>query len=681
VTLRLALPDSPPPIPRDGAFDLDDDDRALLLRRGRVGSMDVSCRIVMPAMESNLGTRDGRVSGRLIAYYAARARGGVAWVTTENTSIHPSGRVTPVMLRIETDDDGAAFAPLADAVHAAGSRLLVQLSHAGRQTLAEFAGGPPWAPSAIPCPVMKDEPRAMTHDDVRMLVDAFAAGARRAQRAGADGVELHMAHGYLLCGFLSPDSNRRDDTWGGDTERRCAFPAAVLRAIRSECGRDFVVISRISADEYTEDGIHPEEAVRIARALVDAGSDALHVSACNYESMFWNIPTYFLPEAPFASLAGRIRRETGVPVVAVGRIQRPAVAARVLRSGEADFLAMGRALIADPDLVAKVRARQSSRIRPCLACNRCIASINGARLECTVNPEIGIEGGDSGEGRGVRHARAPRRVVVVGAGVAGLAAALACVRRGEHVRLVERRALLGGQLDVAGMPPGKEPVAWYAAWLEGELRRAAEASAHANRLILLINRIFTPADATGADVLVWAAGSRPLVRRFPGDDALPHVPLDDAMRNPALAGPRPLVIGGGAGGAECAHWLATRGAQVTVVEIKRKIARDLIPNLRFHLERELLHAGVLCHTQVENLRFEGPGGRTARFEVRRAGGLTVDEVSAIVDAAGREPVPPPASEALAAAGFFGEVVLAGDAERPASIFEALAAARDRVGVT
>ncbi len=649
MTLRVDLPPRGD-VPRDYTGDLSAEGIAALLAPGRIGSMEVASRIVLPAMESNLGTKDGRVTPRLIDYYVERARGGVAWVTTENTSIHASGRVTPLMLRIETDEEGMGFAPLADAIHEAGSKLLVQLSHAGRQTLHEFAGGPPWAPSAIPCPIMKDEPRAMTDGDVHELIACFVAGATRAQGAGADGVELHMAHGYLLCGFLSPDQNHRDDAWGGDTAWRCAFPCAVVAGIRAACGPDFAIVARVSADEYVEGGIEPDEAIAIAKRLVEAGVDALHVSACNYESMFWNIPTYFLPEAPFAPLARRIKLEVDVPVITVGRLHRPAVAARALLSGQADFVAMGRALIADPHIPRKLREATAADIRPCLACNRCIASINGARLECTVNPDIGFER---------RGARADGVVVVVGGGVAGMAAALGAVEGGAQVTIIERNTL-GGQLDVAAMPPGKEPVGWYDAWLQRRLRASG-----AN---IIEGRSATAADLEGVDTLVWAAGSTPTPRRWPGDEDLRHVGLDEAMRDPSTVGQRPVVVGAGAGGSEAAHWLAHQGADVVLLEARRKIAHNLIPNLRFHLERELEEEAVRCYVQVKDMQFEGDD---LSFRTRKDGDVLVMGVTALVDAAGRQALKPP-EELLA--GFTGRVIELGDAAEPGSIFEALTGA-------
>lgn len=651
MTLQIHLPPDAPAVPRSYGH-LDPAGRAALLAPGRIGSLSLRCRVVQPAMETNLGTRDGRVTERLIDYYAARAEGGVGLVIVENTSVHPSGRVTPGMLRIETDADGAAFAPLARRVQDAGAALFVQLSHAGRQTLSEFAGGPPWAPSALPCPIMKDLPRAMSEADVHTLIAAFVAGARRAQAAGADGVELHAAHGYLLCGFLSPYSNHRDDAWGGDTARRCGFPAAVVRGVKEACGAEFPVSVRLSADEYVQGGIEPDEAVEVARRLVAAGADALHVSACNYESMFWNIPTYFLPEAPFVPLAARIKQAVDVPVISVGRLHRPEVAARVLTDGMADFVSIGRGLIAEPALVRGIRDGTDGR--PCLACNRCIASINGARLECTVNPDVGWEGAAH---RALPGLASGDRILVVGAGPAGLEATLRARAAGHPVTLVDRRTSLGGQLDLAAMPPGKEPVQWYLDWL---VDRVVASGAD-----LVLGRAARRSDLTGVAAMIWAAGSDATPRTVPGAELVPHLALDAAMRDPAAAGPRPLVLGGGAGGAECAHLLAHGGASVVLIELKRKIATDLLPSLRYHLAEELEHERVQVLTLVRSVRFDGT---TAHIAARKLGPVSVEGVTSIVLAAGRTPVAVP--EALVE-GFEGAVHLLGDARRPASIFEAV----------
>ncbi len=649
MTLRLPDFGGLPPTPRLYDDGWTDADREILLRPGALGPLALRNRVVMPAMESNLGDRGGFVTPRLTAYYGARSAGGAALIITENTSVHRSGRVTAAMLRIETDEHGAAFATLADRVHHDGARLFVQLSHAGRQTLSDFTGETPWAPSALPCPVMKEAPRAIENDDITGLIDAFAAGAFRARQAGADGVELHMAHGYLLGGFLSPDQNRRDDAWGGDTDRRCAFPCAVVAAIRARCGPEFPIQARISADEYVDGGMHPGEALEVVSRLVRAGVTSLSVSACNYESMFWNIPPSYLPEGPFVGLAGRVRAAVGVPVVAVGRLHRPSVAAAVLRRGDADFVAIGRGLIADPRLVSRIEHGNVSRIRPCLSCNRCIASISGSTLECAVNPEIGREG------LGAPPSISGRRVLVVGGGPAGLTAAVRLADEGAQVRLIERRDVLGGQLDLAAAAPGKEPVQWWWRWLVTEVR--------SRDIEVVCGRAAGPEDLEGCDAVFWAAGSVARTLDLSGEGALPVLTLDEAVREPLRAGLRPVVVGGGAGGAEAAHALAALGARPVILEAKRKIARDLIPSLRHHMEEHLASLGVRAYVMVTELRQEG---RTLAFRARPEGELRIDDATALVFAVGRTSVPWP--DWLVASGV--QVTCIGDAHEPGSFYEA-----------
>lgn len=633
--------------PKDFGADWDDGARDLLLAPGSLGGLTLRNRVVLPAMETNLAELDGTVGPRLIAYYRARARGGTALIITENTSVHPSGRVTRQMLRLESDHDGHCFGPLVEAVHAEGARIFVQLSHAGRQTLADTVGGPPWAPSELPCPMMKEVPRVMTEADIHTLIDAFAAAAARAHRAGADGVELHMAHGYLLCGFLSPDQNRREDSWGGDLERRLAFPRAVVRAIRARCGQDFAIQARLSADEFVEGGITPEDCEVVVKQLVEDGVGSVSISGCNYESMHWNIPSYFLPEGTFVPLARRIRQTTRVPVIAVGRLHRPAAAARALREGSADFVAIGRGQIADPDYVAHLRA---GTVRPCFACNRCIASINGSLLECAVNADVGFED------EPLDSRWAGRRVLVVGGGPAGLDAALRAHRLGASVVVVEKRPCLGGQLDLASMPGGKEPVLWYLRWWQ---ERIVEAG-----IEVRLGRELRPSDLQGVDDVIWAAGSWPVDRRIDGDSAVPHLPLDLVMRDPRLAGLRPLVLGGGAGGAEAAHLLATHGARPVVVEMKRRLARDLAASVRFHLEKELQREGVEAYTNVVSLRLDGDG---LSVGLKAGPAPQIAGITSVVLAAGRAPVPLPAflqDQSL-------PIHVLGDALRPGSVAEAL----------
>jgi 2,4-dienoyl-CoA reductase (NADPH2) len=268
-----------------------------------LGPIELPNRIVMPAMDPSLADPDGRVTPAFHHHYLERVRGGAGLVITGNVAVEPRGRLSPWMAMLADDEATSGFARLCADVRAAGGHLFIQLSHAGRQTVSQFAGGQPVSASAIPCPVMRDPPRALTEDEIDATIEAFARAAARARAAGAHGVELHMAHGYLVCQFLSPYSNHRTDGFGGSETGRVRFAVELVRRVRARVGPDFVVQCRLSADERVEGGITPDLCARQAEALVRAGADAISVSACNYESYRFNMPAYYLPEATYADLA------------------------------------------------------------------------------------------------------------------------------------------------------------------------------------------------------------------------------------------------------------------------------------------------------------------------------------------------------------------------------------------
>jgi len=419
----------------------------------RIGAMTVKNRIVLPAMGTRLADRQGYLTDRLIAYYRERARGGAGYLTVEHACVHPSGRAHENMVGLYDDRYIEGFARLAEAVHQEGAKVVVQLNHAGRQTLSTITGEQPVAPSAVACPIMKEVPRALTADEIPGLVDAFCQAALRVKASGCDGVEFHMARGYLFCQFLSPHANQRQDEYGGDVLRRCRFALAVLESVRRQVGPDFPLICRISADEMVAGGLRIDESKIIARHLQKAGADAIHVSACTYASYAYNMPCYYLEEGCFAHLAAEIKSVVDVPVIAVGRIRTPSKAESLLQSGQADLVAMGRALIADPFLPQKSFSGAVAAIRPCLSCNRCFESISQDKLTCAVNPDVGVE---------IRSktslALKRKQLLVVGAGPGGMEAAKVAAERGHRVVLYEAQQQLGGQLRQASLPPHENRV-------------------------------------------------------------------------------------------------------------------------------------------------------------------------------------------------------------------------------
>jgi 2,4-dienoyl-CoA reductase-like NADH-dependent reductase (Old Yellow Enzyme family)/thioredoxin reductase len=567
----------------------------MLFQSGQIGTMEVRNRIVMPAMATHLADPQGGITDSLISYYGARAKGGVGYITVEHTCVHPSGRAHGKMVCLHNDHYIEGFKKLAEVVHNLGSKIVVQLNHAGRQTLSSVTGQQILSASAIPCPLMKEVPRALSRDEIRTLVDSFSEAALRVKRAGCDGVEFQMGHGYLICQFLSPYSNRRPDEYGGPTTNRTRFALEIIENTRKKVGDQFPLICRISGDEMVDGGLNLKETQAISRELVTAGIHAIHVSACNYESYAFNMPCYYLSEGCFTHLAEGIKAVVNVPVIAVGRIRTPAFAEEILREGKADLVAMGRALIADPNLPEKAERGAFREIRPCLSCNKCVESISKDRLECTVNPDIGVEGKLERSPKGTA-----KKIFVIGGGPGGMQAAKVALEMGHQVTLYEAGAELGGQLKSASLPPMKGAF--------GELRDYFETALAARGVTLKLNTECTSAtvERERPDAIIAANGPK-----SPKPAGPRVMDSHEALNHPQGVGNKILVIGGGPRGAEVAHYFSSRGKQVTIVEMGNKIGLGLPTSLRFHLEKKLRESHVQFLTRTKLLFFTEGGIRVS----------------------------------------------------------------------
>ena len=620
----------------------------------RIGSLELENRIVMPAMGTGLVGADGSVGERLIRYYRERAAGGAGLIITENLGIHPTGKNNSYMAMIDHDDRLEGLTRLVDEVHRAGGRIAAQLNHAGRQTLSSFTGSEIVAPSAVPCPLMKEMPRELAPGEIHDLVESFARAALRARTARFDAVEIHMAHGYLICQFLSPFSNLRTDEYGGTPAGRARFALEVLEAVKGRVGGDFPVICRISADEKVEGGLTLEESAPIAARLVEAGADAINVSACNYSTFHLNVPCYYLDEGCFLDLAGAIREAVDLPVIGVGRIWLPEQAEEALARGDADLVAMGRALIADPRLPEKARLGRSDAIRPCLACNRCFESMAAGGLACMVNPDLGPD-----RRAVVPEGSGPLRVVVVGGGPAGMEAACSARALGHDVSLFEAGPELGGQVAAASVPPGKAHfirlVQYYIGRLE-ELGVRVVTSTHCTAKMI---------EREGPDRVIVATGAVGRVDGIdldPGTEVLTYM---EALSRPDGVGPWVVVIGGGPEGAEVADTFSAMGRKVTLLELRRKIGLGLPASVRMNLEERLERAGVEIMTRTRVLR---AGSESIEIE-RRKKRSEIRGFDSVVLAIGRTRVGGLAEE-LEARGLSVHVI--GDARKPRNILEAIA---------
>ena len=424
----------------------------ILLTPGRIGSVEIRNRIVMPPMTTRTADEEGRVTDDTIAYYMARVRGGVGLITCEMASPSKEGRHRRRELGIYDDRFLPGLRRLSDAIHSGGAKASIQLGHGGGHTRIDICGETPLAPSAIPHAVFEVTnetivPKAMTLADIRATVEAFAAAAARARQAGFDCVEIHAAHGYLISQFLTPFENRRTDDYGGSLENRARFGLEVLHAVKAAAG--IPVIFRISVDDYFPEGLPYAEGKQAALWAAQAGADALHIAAGHYRSLpsaARMIPPMAYPEATFLDYAADIKKHVGVPVIAVGRLGDPDKAAEAIASGKADFVALGRGLIADPEWVEKVR--RGEPVRRCLACNTCVNDMRGGSpLRCVVNGAAGQErrflGGSPPAGE---------RIAVIGAGPAGLTYA-SLVADKNAVTIFERENSAGGAFRYAGKAP------------------------------------------------------------------------------------------------------------------------------------------------------------------------------------------------------------------------------------
>jgi 2,4-dienoyl-CoA reductase-like NADH-dependent reductase (Old Yellow Enzyme family) len=425
----------------------------ILLKPGYVGNIEIPNRIVMPPMTTRTADLEGFVTEDSIAYYRARAEGGAGLITVEMAAPEKAGRHRHHELGIYDDKFVPGLTRLVAEIHSHGSKASIQLGHGGGHTREDISGERPIAPSAIPHPVFEVTfqtiiPDEMTNERIQQTISAFAAAAKRAEDAGFDCVEIHAAHGYLISQFLTPYENRRTDEYGGSLVNRARFGLSILRAVKDRINRA-AVIFRLSVDDYFPEGMPYSEGKQVAIWAAEAGADALHITAGHYRSLpsaARQIPPMALPEATFLRYAADIRRQVKVPIIAVGRLGDPAVARFAIESGKADFVALGRALIADPQWLSKVIRGEPPR--RCLACNTCVDEMrSGSRLGCVVN-------GAAGRERHFNDAQMVKgqRIAVVGAGPAGLTYA-SLVAEGNAVTVFEKAAQPGGSFRHVGKAP------------------------------------------------------------------------------------------------------------------------------------------------------------------------------------------------------------------------------------
>jgi 2,4-dienoyl-CoA reductase (NADPH2) len=511
-----------------------------LLKPLDLGPVAIKNRVMMGSMHTGLEEAPDGFS-RLTAYFAERARGQAGLLVTGGIALNRAGRVTEGSAMLSNDSEMARHIPITTVVHEHDAKIVLQILHAGRYAFHKALV----APSAIQAPINIFKPRALRGEEIPALVGDFVRCARLAQQAGYDGVEVMGSEGYLINQFVAKRTNRRDDLWGGDFKRRIRFPVQIVSGIRGALGRDFLIIYRLSLIDLVPGGSTWPQVVALARAVTDAGADAINTGIGWHET---RIPTIaaVVPRAAFTVLTAELRAAVNVPVIASNRINTPDVAEAVLSAGQADMVSLARPLLADPRFVAKAAQGRRDEINTCIACNQaCLDHIfEGKVATCLVNPMACRE-----TELALKPAEKSKNIAVVGAGPAGLAVAVSAARRGHRVTLYEAEDQIGGQLIIARNVPGKAEF--------NETLRYFQRQLALTGVKVFLGRTIQAREllAGGFAEVVLATGVVPRRVSVSGAD-LPHVfSYEQVLRCKVTVGRRVAIIGAGGIGFDTALFL------------------------------------------------------------------------------------------------------------------------------
>lgn len=563
----------------------------------KIGNMTVKNRFVVPPMGNNFANTDGTMSEQSAAYYGARAKGGFGLITLEATVVHPGAKGGPRKPCLYDDSTIESFKHVIDVCHEAGAKVSIQLQNAGPEGNAKNAGAPIKAASAIPSVYGRDIPEELTTEEIYEMIEGYGTAAERAMKAGADAVEIHMAHGYLISSFLSPRTNKRVDEFGGCFENRMRFSRLIIEKIREKTGDKLAVLARINSSDEILGGLDVHDSAAIAAYLEDCGTDALHVSrAVHIKDEYMWAPTA-VHGGFSAELVTEIKRAVSIPVITVGRFTEPQYAELLVRQGRADLVAFGRQSLADPQMPNKAKEEHLEDIIPCIACLQgCVPNMyQGKPVQCLANPFLGHEC------EGIKQAETVKNVMVIGGGVGGLCAAFIAAERGHKVTLYEAGEVLGGNMRLAAFPPGKGDITNLVRSYIVRCEKAGVEIVKNKEVTLDLIKGKTP------DAVIVATGSKTLVLPIEGIDHESIIHGSDLLDGKRAAGKKVLIVGGGMVGCETAAFLGEQEHDVTVIEYRDQVGADVIAEHRLYLMEDFKNYGIKEITGAKVCRFYEDG--------------------------------------------------------------------------
>lgn len=557
-----------------------------LFEPGRIGKVSLKNRLIMEPIGTRYADSQGHITDRYICFLEERAKGGVGLIINEASRMIKPLPWPPFNLAINDDQCIPSLLELTHTIKKYDTKIFIELTHLGIIGSEHDPNLIPAAPSPFRYHVTGVTLREMNQDEIEFIIQKFVEAAIRAKKAFYDGVMINGAHGTLLSLFLSPRTNKRSDEYGGSLQKRCRFTCEVIRRVREKVGNDFALIFRMCGDDFVDGGITIEDAMKQAPLFVDAGADGLDISAGIFHvSAHMVFPTLLQEEGCRTHLADAIKEVVNVPIITSGKLHNPVLAESLLYEGKADFIGLARSLLADPYLPNKIKEGKLEEIRPCIYCNLGCRHFQifseGFRVTCNVNPVCGIEG----EYKLVK-VKTPKKVMVIGGGLAGMEVAIILAQRGHHVSLYEKTDKLGGQWNI--LASYRPEVSSLTDYLSRELTKSGVEVQYNTEVDVELVKKLQP------DGVVIATGAKQRLPDIPGIYGKNVVLANDVLLGKVRTGNEVVVIGGGLVGMETATFLAKQGRKVSIVDIV-DIGKDVGYTLKEALLEEIIKNGIYLY--------------------------------------------------------------------------------------